>query len=233
MINDVACCLQAMGMALNRKNTANLISLIQGPPGTGKTAVITGILAGLLHNNAFSGPATAGGNNRPKSAAAQSAASNTAASAAATGPAAGQGLRADRVPAHRVLVCAQSNAAIDELITRLNSRGLATGSTDGATSRPLAMLRLGNIDATHPAALQFHIDYVVDSLTGSGDAAGAGASRAAQGVAAELRRLRSELASVADSIAAATISGAATSPTCVSGTCCMNCQFCARAGCSA
>lgn len=114
------------------------ISLIQGPPGTGKTQVICGILACLLHGNKF----------RRGHIEEQPTAPN------------GQGLRKNSAPCKRVLVCAQSNAAIDELLGRLNMRGMAISTSK---SRAAAMLRLGSLEAAHPAALQFHIDYVIDS----------------------------------------------------------------------
>jgi hypothetical protein len=91
--------LQAIASAIGRgRGPCTVVSLIQGPPGTGKTAVICGILAALLHGNEFKGPAPAG-------------------PPAATG----QGLQLDRIPTRRVLVCAQSNAAIDELLCRLSA----------------------------------------------------------------------------------------------------------------
>jgi superfamily I DNA and/or RNA helicase len=157
-------------MALNRSDGQHVVTLIQGPPGTGKTSVISAILAGLLWNNPFKG-----GSGPP------------APPIACTG----QALCLKRTPTRRVLVCAQSNAAIDELLTRLNSRGLPTGS---GTSRSVAMLRLGNLDSTHPAALQFHIDYVVDAL-GGGQLGTGGHEQATK-----VRQLRQSLLSVVQRI---------------------------------
>ena len=116
-------------MALNRSNSNSIVSLIQGPPGSGKTAVIAGILAGLLHNNNFAGPSAASDAQPNNSNALGSSGSGSGKASAAAGsmtvevaaPMGAQGLRLDRVPARRVLVCAQSNAAIDELITRLSA----------------------------------------------------------------------------------------------------------------
>jgi hypothetical protein len=45
------------------------------------------------------------------------------------------------VPA-RILVCAQSNAAIDELLARIARRGLLTAE---GTRRPAAIVRLGKV----------------------------------------------------------------------------------------
>ena len=163
--------MQAIGSALVRGSGGARVTLIQGPPGTGKTAVIAGILAGILFNNPMKPPC-----NTPSTPA----------------PATGQTLALGRIPTRRVLVCAQSNAAIDELLTRLSARGLATAT---GASRGLAMLRLGNIDATHAAALRFHIDYVVDAGASGGDPA------ASEGGSVG-RKLRLQLLDVAQRIQA-------------------------------
>lgn len=98
--------MQAILTALDQPAASCKVTLIQGPPGTGKTSSIVGMLAGLLAEQTF----TRG----------QETVRVTAA--------AGQAIEAQNVPAKRVLVCAQSNAAIDELLTRLDARGLPTGA---------------------------------------------------------------------------------------------------------
>lgn len=45
-------------------------------------------------------------------------------------------------PPARVLVCAQSNAAIDELLARVGRRGLLAG---GGGRRPASIVRLGKV----------------------------------------------------------------------------------------
>lgn len=211
MCQLTACALQAIGAALHPGANRQVLTLVQGPPGTGKTSVIAGILAGLLHNNHFRGPGTqeaqgngattgpAQGAGAGAGAGSRAAGTKAASEGDAAAPAAGQALRLDWVPTKRVLVCAQSNAAIDELLARLNSRGLATGI---GTARPAAMLRLGNVDAAHAAALQFHVDYALDALKG-GAAAGDGTGNGNDKAAAELRQLRKRLADVAARIEAA------------------------------
>lgn len=157
---------QAIRKACFHQKTSVKMTLIQGPPGTGKTSVICGVIACMLHGNTFKRGSV---DERPAAAI-------------------GQGLRANSVPARRVLVCAQSNAAIDELLGRLSARGLATGHH---TTRAVSMLRLGSFESAHPAALQFHIDHVVDGLAPGKDQV-AGRS--------EVARLRIELLAVVSKI---------------------------------
>ena len=68
------------------------------------------------------------------------------------------------------------------------------------------MLRLGNVDATHAAALRYHVDFVVDSLSSSTGAAAprAGKRNKSYGdgeggsdAASEWRAMRTQLADVA------------------------------------
>lgn len=157
---------QAIRRACFHQKTSVKMSLIQGPPGTGKTSVICGVIACMLHGNTFKRGSV---DERPTAAI-------------------GQGLRANSVPARRVLVCAQSNAAIDELLGRLSARGLATGLH---ATRAVSMLRLGSFESAHPAALQFHIDHVVDGLIPGKEQASGGS---------ELAGLRTELLTVVTKI---------------------------------
>ena len=79
---------------------------MQGPPGTGKTHTIVAIASAVLFGNASGGVD-----------AARTAPSNTAAAKAASGRRGGD---PPQPPPHcRLLVCAQSNAAVDELVSRL------------------------------------------------------------------------------------------------------------------
>ncbi|KAL6996089.1 hypothetical protein U1Q18_006226 [Sarracenia purpurea var. burkii] len=59
----------------------------------------------------------------------------------------------------RVLVCAQSNAAVDELVSRISSEGLY--GSDGAKYKPY-LVRVGNSKTVHPNSLPFFIDTLVD-----------------------------------------------------------------------
>ena len=88
---------------------------LQGPPGTGKTSAIIGMVSALLARNA--------------EVAVQQQEQHAGKPHAVSWEGGGQGGSPDRdssVPMARVLVCAQSNAAIDELIARLATPGLIT-----------------------------------------------------------------------------------------------------------
>ena len=93
--------------AMLRMASAQAAPRAQGPPGTGKTAVIVALVSALHAQRWAAPPAAAAG------AGAAGAARRPAAAAAA-----------------RVLVCAQSNAAVDELVVRLAHGFL--DSADGA-----------------------------------------------------------------------------------------------------
>lgn len=59
----------------------------------------------------------------------------------------------------RVLICAQSNAAVDELVSRISKEGLY--GSDGKTYKPY-LVRVGNVKTVHPNSLPFFIDMLVD-----------------------------------------------------------------------
>uniref|UniRef100_A0A7S3VNR9 AAA+ ATPase domain-containing protein n=1 Tax=Dunaliella tertiolecta TaxID=3047 RepID=A0A7S3VNR9_DUNTE len=73
-------------------------------------------------------------------------------------------LRLGQVPAVRILICAQSNAAIDELVGRLARDGVWR-KTDGSQRAP-GMVRLGRSETTHPQVLDLHVDAVAERLSG-------------------------------------------------------------------
>lgn len=58
----------------------------------------------------------------------------------------------------RILICAQSNAAVDELVSRI-SEGLY--GSDGKTYKPY-VVRFGNAKTVHPNSLPFFIDTLVE-----------------------------------------------------------------------
>lgn len=60
----------------------------------------------------------------------------------------------------RVLICAQSNAAVDELVSRISSQGLYR--SDGKMYKPY-VVRVGNVKTVHPNSLPFFIDTLVDN----------------------------------------------------------------------
>lgn len=59
----------------------------------------------------------------------------------------------------RVLVCAQSNAAVDELVSRLAGEGIY--GVDGIMYKPY-LVRVGNSKTVHPNSLPFFIDTLVE-----------------------------------------------------------------------
>lgn len=59
----------------------------------------------------------------------------------------------------RILICAQSNAAVDELLSRITSEGLY--GSDGTMYKPY-IVRVGNTKTVHPNSLPFFIDTLVD-----------------------------------------------------------------------
>ncbi|XP_059288718.1 uncharacterized protein LOC132042120 isoform X1 [Lycium ferocissimum] len=147
------------------------LSLIQGPPGTGKTRVIVAIVSSLL---AFSQVDTKrSSNGGPKSTGMSRTASRqricqAAAVARAWQDAAlarqlNEDLENDKPMGNcskrRILICAQSNAAVDELVSRITSEGLY--GSDGTMYKPY-IVRVGNAKTVHPNSLPFFIDTLVD-----------------------------------------------------------------------
>lgn len=59
----------------------------------------------------------------------------------------------------RILVCAQSNGAVDELVVRLCKDGLY--DKHGEFFRP-SLVRVGNVNSVHPASMDIFIDTVVE-----------------------------------------------------------------------
>lgn len=133
-------------------------SLIQGPPGTGKTKTIRALVASFLSRRA----ATSVG---PKKAAAP----------ARDGP-----------PA-RMLLCAPSNAAIDELVSRIKD-GV---DIDGKRVVP-RLVRLGRDEAVNPAVRDVTLDALAEHA-GSKDTAASRAAEELQRVERAWRDKRAEL----------------------------------------
>ncbi|ODQ77343.1 hypothetical protein BABINDRAFT_169216 [Babjeviella inositovora NRRL Y-12698] len=111
-------------------------SLIQGPPGTGKTKTILGIIGCVL---------TDGAKNTIK-----------ADSRAATSSGSGR----------RILVCAPSNAAVDELVLRIRA---GVRDANGAMFSP-KVVRLGRSDAINSAVRDLTLEELVDAKIASGNA---------------------------------------------------------------
>ncbi|KAJ4826197.1 hypothetical protein Tsubulata_023786 [Turnera subulata] len=162
----------AIGLPDSRKGFE--ISLIQGPPGTGKTRTIVAIVSGLLTslkgtNDAkypLNRPMQQGNssctNTRTKIS--QSVAISRAWQDAALARQISEDAKRDEKSVEsstrrRVLICAQSNAAVDELVARICSEGLY--GNDGKMYKPY-LVRVGNAKTIHPNSLPFFIDTLVD-----------------------------------------------------------------------
>ncbi|EIW80969.1 hypothetical protein CONPUDRAFT_104043 [Coniophora puteana RWD-64-598 SS2] len=111
--------------------SADGFALIQGPPGTGKTSTICGLVEGFIAKRR--GPATS----------IQIGRSST---------------NADKAPVQKVLICAPSNAAIDEVANRLKDgfRGPQVRNTS------LKVVRIGTEKAMGLSVKDIALDYLVD-----------------------------------------------------------------------
>ncbi|KAK9066129.1 hypothetical protein SSX86_013450 [Deinandra increscens subsp. villosa] len=149
------------------------LSLIQGPPGTGKTRTILAIISALLSLTGMNAQRTESGVTRPSSYTCSMnkghQMSQSAACARAWQDAAlakqlkdDEGKNSRATASHirgRVLICAQSNAAVDELVSRISSHGLY--GSDGLLYKPY-LVRVGNAKTVHSSSLPFFIDTLVD-----------------------------------------------------------------------
>ncbi|XP_078150888.1 P-loop containing nucleoside triphosphate hydrolases superfamily protein isoform X4 [Carex rostrata] len=146
------------------------LTLIQGPPGTGKTRTIVAIVSALLasplvqRKNSSSSSQYCPGNRQGRN----SSSSSSVMRAWQDLPLAQQLMKqsfssegefegAERSLRGRILICAQSNAAVDELLSRLGE-GLI--GSDGQKYKPY-IVRVGNQQTIHPSSLPFFIDTLV------------------------------------------------------------------------
>ncbi|KAM0707181.1 hypothetical protein Q7P35_006512 [Cladosporium inversicolor] len=129
---------RAQSEAINAAMDNEGFSLIQGPPGSGKTKTIVAIVGGLLSN--MLGTAT------------------TATRIAVPGQRNGDIGGASK----KLLVCAPSNAAVDELVMRLkNGVKTKTGKT-----YPINVVRIGRSDAINSSVKDVTMDELVNKQTG-------------------------------------------------------------------
>ena len=112
-------------------------TLIQGPPGTGKTKTIVAMVGSLLSEQLAQqmGGVPLSGAMRPINAQAP----------------------ARQPRGKKLLVCAPSNAAVDELVLRLKS-GVRTSS---GKTKPISVLRLGRSEAINAAVKDVTLDELV------------------------------------------------------------------------
>ncbi|XP_031745144.1 uncharacterized protein LOC101216410 isoform X2 [Cucumis sativus] len=164
--------LQAIDVSIGSRNMKNdlELSLVQGPPGTGKTRTILAIVSALLAS-ASQRTNLAGSslnrnlkqdNSRQKISEAVAVArawQNAALARQLNEDKQRNSISIDSTMKRRVLICAQSNAAVDELVSRISNLGLYDG--DGKMYKPY-LVRVGNAKTVHPNSLPFYIDSLVD-----------------------------------------------------------------------
>ncbi|XP_072147579.1 uncharacterized protein [Setaria viridis] len=165
--------LQAVSIAIGSTSSKTKfdLSLIQGPPGTGKTRTIVAIVSALLSVHADNSyklsrneSVNSTDSTKPRAKISESAAVTRAWQDAALAKQLEKDSQTEcpgtteRFAKGRALICAQSNAAVDELVSRL-SEGLY--GTDGNMYRPY-IVRVGNAKTVHSNSLPFFIDTLVE-----------------------------------------------------------------------
>lgn len=128
-------------------------TLIQGPPGTGKTKTIVAMVGALLTGHIGAKPPAAVPVARPPI---------TGGSRPANQPA----------PMKKLLVCAPSNAAVDELVLRLK-QGV---KTMGGAHHKVNVLRLGRSDAINSSVKDVTLDELVKAAMDGENKSGPGMS---------------------------------------------------------
>uniref|UniRef100_A0ACD5XU29 Uncharacterized protein n=1 Tax=Avena sativa TaxID=4498 RepID=A0ACD5XU29_AVESA len=169
--------LQAVSIAIGSTGSKAKcdLSLIQGPPGTGKTKTIVAIVSALLSvhaDNSYNLPRNeslaSAEFTKPRTKISQTAAVARAWQDAALAKqqindSQRENPRIERLSKGslsrgRALVCAQSNAAVDELVSRL-SDGLY--DAEGKLYRPY-IVRVGNAKTVHSNSIPYFIDTLVE-----------------------------------------------------------------------
>ncbi|KAJ7962656.1 p-loop nucleoside triphosphate hydrolase superfamily protein [Quillaja saponaria] len=160
--------LQAISNAIGFPNLKKdcKLSLIQGPPGTGKTRTIVAIVGALLASpvegtNGAKRPVdvTNSGMHISQTAAIARAWQDAALARQLNEDVQNKSRNIENSVRGRVLICAQSNAAVDELVSRISSQGLY--GCNGKMYKPY-LVRVGNAKTIHLNSLPFFIDTLVD-----------------------------------------------------------------------
>lgn len=159
---------RAQSEAINAAMQNEGFSLIQGPPGSGKTKTIVAIVGGLL-SQALSG------------------------SSAGAQRISVPGQRVNNpdmsAPPKKLLVCAPSNAAVDELVMRLKE-GVKTRN---GKSYPLNVVRIGRSEAINSQVVDVTMDELVAKKMGGGNENDAKQREAHQAVFKEHQEVSSKL----------------------------------------
>ncbi|KAJ7567512.1 hypothetical protein O6H91_02G151200 [Diphasiastrum complanatum] len=151
------------------------LSLVQGPPGTGKTSTIIAIISAILASIRCSKSMDTGCGQRSLQGRSSltancSPGSRTAAAVARSWQDAALARELIQESCHssenfgksskgRILVCAQSNAAVDELVFRICKNGIYDAK--GSFYKP-AIVRVGNAKTVHPDSMPVFIDNLVE-----------------------------------------------------------------------
>ncbi|XVF86232.1 hypothetical protein PTKIN_Ptkin18bG0023800 [Pterospermum kingtungense] len=169
--------LQALNVAVGSQKIKKdfELSLIQGPPGTGKTRTIVamvGVLLASLRQRTNESENSQNGylkqsyisSMNSKTRVSQATAIARAWQDAALARQLNEDIESSKKSMEsstrgRVLLCAQSNAAVDELVSRISTEGLY--GRDGKKYKPY-LVRVGNAKTVHPNSLPFFIDTLVD-----------------------------------------------------------------------
>ncbi|KAF7197080.1 Helicase SEN1 [Pseudocercospora fuligena] len=138
---------EAQSEAVNGALENEGFTLIQGPPGSGKTKTIVAIVGGLLSQTLANNPRGATRISVPTAGANSNAANDSA--------------------SKKLLVCAPSNAAVDELVIRLK-QGV---KTKGGQSHAINVVRLGRSDAINTQVRDVTMDELVAKKLGGGNEA--------------------------------------------------------------
>ncbi|KAK3696024.1 DEAD-box type RNA helicase [Vermiconidia calcicola] len=133
---------RAQSEAINAALENEGFSLIQGPPGSGKTKTIVAIVGGLL-TQSLSASSSGSRISMPKAHGNQSNGSDA--------------------PPRKLLVCAPSNAAVDELVMRLKD-GVKTKS---GKQHQLNVVRIGRSEAINSQVLDVTMDELVAKRLGN------------------------------------------------------------------
>ncbi|KAL3682269.1 hypothetical protein R1sor_000291 [Riccia sorocarpa] len=171
--------IRAIAFAIGTKESkvnGHQLTLVQGPPGTGKTKTIMAIISALLavkspRRNQRGGKENShlpsGLNPSVKmSAAARNA---FAISRSWQDAALAKQMMKDDQSGHgdglkqRILVCAQSNAAVDEIVARILKNGLY--GAKGSFFKP-SVVRVGAVKSVHPNSMPVFIDTLVNQRLG-------------------------------------------------------------------